>query len=168
MVVGYFQKGVLEWIVGQFEDAIESFTNALNHMRQHTFIDYRQLGLNYVLFSFEVLFNRALCHLALNDTTRAICDLEDAQKNKGIREHEDSRYLASVVRDCWERGNLDEDYLPFSVPEGLLYRPSSFKVKNTEKVDFLGSSKVIASLDEEDNYVGFVGPKVDLCYCYSQ
>jgi tetratricopeptide (TPR) repeat protein len=158
---------VLEWIVGQFEDAIDSFNKALSFMRQHTFIDYRQLGLNYVLFSFEILFNRALCHLALSDSTKAICDLEEAQKNKGIREHEDARYLASVVRDCWEKGNLDEEYLPFSVPEGLLYRPSFFKVKNTERADFLGSSKVIASLDNTDDYNGFSGPSVGYFFSFS-
>jgi len=45
------------------------------------------------------------------------------------------------------------------VPKALLYRPPEGKVRNAEKVDYLGRSKVVAAIDERDSFVGFSGKK---------
>jgi hypothetical protein len=41
----------------------------------------------------------------------------------------------------------------------MLFKPPQLKIKNVGKVDYMGKSQVIASVDNQDNFVGFVGPK---------
>lgn len=42
----------------------------------------------------------------------------------------------------------------------VLYRPSESKLKAVKKVDYLGSSRVIAAVDQSDTFIGFKGPHV--------
>ena len=51
-------------------------------MRGNRFINYEQLGLNFNLYSCEVLFNRGLCYIYLQQKAPGMGDLMYAAKEK--------------------------------------------------------------------------------------
>jgi tetratricopeptide (TPR) repeat protein len=158
LAVAYFQKGVCFWILGDYNNAIASFSETHSQLRSNNLIDYRQLGLNYTLFCFEVLFNRAICYFCEGLNRQACQDLEKAQRIKVIKDHEAPQFRPAYVERKFISGE-GSLYSPFSVPPGLLYRPAENKIKNAKQVDYLGQSKVIASADVDDNFTGFTGAK---------
>lgn len=111
-------------------------------------IDYTQLGLDFKLFSCQVLFNRALCYIELGDMDQAMGDLWRATREKQTKAHD---ILDQALRD------KGRDCTVFTVPHGVLYRPPESKVKNSKKKDYLGNSKVIAAIDATDSFAGFQG-----------
>ncbi|RUS13000.1 hypothetical protein BC937DRAFT_86512, partial [Endogone sp. FLAS-F59071] len=50
-------------------------------------------------------------------------------------------------------------YSVFSIPPGVIYRPAESKLRNAGRVDYLGSSKVIAAQDTGDQFTGFQGAR---------
>lgn len=51
-------------------------------------IDYAQLGLMFKLYSCEVLFNRGLCYIYLQQKEAGLQDLEYAVKEKVVEDHD--------------------------------------------------------------------------------
>ncbi|KAG5460298.1 MAG: hypothetical protein BJ554DRAFT_7669, partial [Olpidium bornovanus] len=111
--LAYFQKGVASFLLGSFEEAVEDFSSALSvcagflgvriaggfffpsippresaYLRGNLLIDYQQLGLDYKLYSSEVLYNRGLCFVYMNDEQSGAADLYAAQKEKQTPDHE--------------------------------------------------------------------------------
>lgn len=111
-------------------------------------IDYTQLGLDFKLYSCQVLFNRALCYLELGEHDLGMTDMWRATREKQTKAHD---LLDQALRD------KGKDCTVFTVPQGVLYRPAESKVKNAKKKDYLGNSKVIAALDSKDAIAGFQG-----------
>ena len=114
-------------------------------------IDYAQLGLQYKLYACETLYNRALCHFQLSNYTSANTDLQSASSQKTLPEHDQIDF--ALKNDC-------QECRPFQVPEHLLYGPPRSKVENAKKKDYMGSSKVVAAVNETDSYTGFSGAKL--------
>lgn len=159
LAIAYFQAGVSRWVLEDYEGSIEMFDAAEILMRGNNSIDYRQLGLDYQLYQFEIFFNRAISFFYMGDSQNAINDLHKTVKVRVIDEHYNDQYHPDTVIEHWKVDNLDE-YAPFCVPQNLIFRPSEDKIKSSEKIDYLGQSRVIASLDEDDNFTGFAGPKI--------
>jgi len=111
-------------------------------------IDYTQLGLDFKLYSCQVLLNRALCYIELGEIDLGMTDLWRATREKQTKAHD---ILDQALRD------KGQDSTVFTVPQGVLYRPAESKVKNSKKKDYLGNSKVIAALDATDQFTGFQG-----------
>lgn len=111
-------------------------------------IDYTQLGLDFKLYSCQVLFNRALCYIELGEMDLGMTDLWRATREKQTKAHD---MLDQALRD------KGQDCTVFTVPQGVLYRPAESKVKNSKKKDYLGNSKVIAAVDATDQFAGFKG-----------
>ena len=59
----YFQCGVSNFLLGRYEFAFKDFEEALLYLRGNQAINYEQLGLQFRLYSAEVLFNKGLCHI---------------------------------------------------------------------------------------------------------
>ena len=80
-------------------------------------------------------------------------------KEKQTEEH---TVIADAVRDKAAvyshvgRSNM-KGYTVFSVPVGVIYRPSEAKIKNAQKKDYLGVAKLIAATDARDGFTGFTG-----------
>ena len=53
-----------------------------------------------------------------------------------------------------------QGYTVFSVPVGVIYRPSEAKIKNAQKKDYLGQAKLIAATDAKDGFTGFTGAEI--------
>ena len=88
LAVAYFQQGVSNFLVGDFEEALTNFNDALLYLRGNTYIDYEQLGLKFKLFSCEVLFNRGLCYIYLQQKEAGMVDLNYAVKEKVTPDHD--------------------------------------------------------------------------------
>ncbi|KAK9681318.1 hypothetical protein K7432_015675 [Basidiobolus ranarum] len=149
--VAYFQKGVSNMILKDFEAAFEDFNDALLYLRGNLYIDYSQLGFEFKLYSCEVLFNRALCYFYVDEDALGMNDLLAAQKEKQIPKH----YVIDKAID-----NKARDCAFYSIPRGVLFRPCESKIRNSKKVDYLGNSKLIAAADDKDTFTGFKGALV--------
>ncbi|KAJ5963686.1 Tetratricopeptide-like helical [Penicillium vulpinum] len=142
LAIAYFQQGVSNFLLGDFEEALANFNDTLLYLRGNTSIDYEQLGLLFRLFSCEVLFNRGLCYIYLRQMNPGIQDLEYAAKEKVTSDHD-------VIDDAI-RENAD-GYTVFSIPVGVLYRPNAAKVKNLKTKDYLGKARLVAASDRNQS-----------------
>lgn len=89
MAITFFQIGVSHFLSGSYEKAALSFNNALRLMRGNSVINYQQLGLNYKLYSCEIMYNRALSYFYSGQVIVGIYDLGFAVKEKRyIPEHD--------------------------------------------------------------------------------
>ncbi|KAL2834249.1 hypothetical protein BDW59DRAFT_168584 [Aspergillus cavernicola] len=136
LAIAYFQEGVSNFLLGDFEEALANFNDTLLYLRGNTFIDYEQLGLRFRLYSCEVLFNRGLCYIYLQQIGPGMQDLEYASKEKVTPDHD-------VINDAIKE--RAEGYTVFSIPVGVVYRPNEAKVKNLKAKDYLGKSRVVAA-----------------------
>lgn len=87
LAVAYFQQGVSNFLLGDFEEALANFNDTLLYLRGNTMIDYAQLGLLFKLYSCEVLFNRGLCYIYLQQKDAGLQDLQYAVKEKVVEDH---------------------------------------------------------------------------------
>jgi tetratricopeptide (TPR) repeat protein len=86
--IAYFQQGVSNFLLGDFEEALVNFNDTLLYLRGNSSIDYDQLGLKFQLFSCEVLFNRGLCYIYLGQMDTGMKDLQFASKEKTKPDHD--------------------------------------------------------------------------------
>lgn len=120
-------------------------------------IDYTQLGLLFKLYSCEVLFNRGLCYIYLQQKQLGMDDLAYAVKEKIVEDH---NVIDEAIQD------EAEGYTVFSIPVGVVYRPNEAKVRNLKTKDYLGKARLVAASDRpnpppnfwgvEMNYVSFL------------
>ena len=147
LAVAYFQEGVSNFLVGDFEEALANFNDTLLYLRGNTYIDYEQLGLRFKLYSCEVLFNRGLCYIYLQQEKPGMQDFQYAVKEKMTPDHD-------VIDDAIRERAVG--YTVFSIPVGVLYRPNEAKVKNLKAKDYLGKARLIATATSNTS-VGFAG-----------
>ncbi|KAF9922910.1 hypothetical protein FBU30_006964 [Linnemannia zychae] len=140
LAIAYFQNGVANVALEDYGKALSCFHDAFLYLRGNMVIDYTQLGLDFKLYSCQVLFNRALCYLELGEHDLGMTDMWRATREKQTKDHD---MLDQALRD------KGQDCTVFTVPQGVLYRPAESKVKNAKKKDYLGNAKVIAALDSQ-------------------
>ncbi|EJD07981.1 uncharacterized protein FOMMEDRAFT_101396 [Fomitiporia mediterranea MF3/22] len=148
LAVAYFQCGVSNFLLGRYDLSLRDFEEALLYLRGNQAINYEQLGLKFKLFSAEVLFNKGLSQIYLGNVDAGLMDMQDARGEKATDEH-------NVIDDAIaDRG---EGYTVFSIPVGVLYRPSENKLKNTRTKDYMGKAKLIATDSVDEAYTEFTG-----------
>lgn len=135
LAVAYFQQGVSNFLMGDFEEALANFNDTLLYLRGNNNIDYEQLGLKFKLYSCEVLFNRGLCYIYLQQKDAGMQDLIFAAREKVVPDHD-------VIEEAIKE--QAEGYTVFSIPVGIVYRPSEAKVKNLKTKDYLGKARLMA------------------------
>ncbi|KAF7375880.1 P-type phospholipid transporter [Mycena sanguinolenta] len=148
LAVAYFQCGVSNFLLARYELAYKDFEEALLYLRGNQAINYEQLGLRFRLFSAEVLFNQGLSLIYMGRMEDGLADMEEAKRAKATDEH---NVIDEAIAD---RG---EGYTVFSIPVGVLYRPSEKKLVNAKTKDYMGKAKLIAASDARDTTVGFSG-----------
>jgi tetratricopeptide (TPR) repeat protein len=148
LAVAYFQCGVSNFLLARYDLACKDFEEALLYLRGNQAINYEQLGLKFRLFSAEVLFNKGLSQIYLGSVSEGLADMEEAKRDKATEEH-------NVIDDAiQDRG---EGYTVFSIPVGVLYRPSEKKLKNASQKDYMGKAKLVAASDPGDAFTEFTG-----------
>ncbi|KAI0301582.1 hypothetical protein B0F90DRAFT_1810094 [Multifurca ochricompacta] len=148
LAVAYFQCGVSNFLLGRYDLASKDFEEALLYLRGNQSINYTQLGLAFTLYSAEVLFNKGLSLIYLGQAQEGMAELNEATGQRATEEHS---VIDEAIRD---RG---EGYTVFSIPVGVLYRPSESKLKNAKTRDFLGKAKLVASDNPSEAYTTFTG-----------
>ena len=133
LAIAYFQTGVSNFLIGDFEEALANFNDTLLYLRGNSYIDYEQLGLKYKLHSCEALFNRGLCYVYLQAADTGLQDMIHATREKA---NEDHNVIDEAIKD------RAEGYTVFSIPVGTVFRPSDAKVKNVRARDYLGKTQV--------------------------
>ncbi|KAK3724117.1 hypothetical protein LTR37_001239 [Vermiconidia calcicola] len=139
LAVAYFQQGVSNFLMGDFEEALANFNDTLLYLRGNNNIDYEQLGLKFKLYSCEVLFNRGLCYIYLQQKDAGMQDLIYAAREKRVPDHD-------VINEAIKE--QAEGYTVFSIPVGIIYRPNEAKVKNLKTKDYLGKARLVAAQDQ--------------------
>ena len=86
------------FLLGDFEEALANFNDTLLYLRGNQIIDYTQLGLEFSLCSCEVLFNRGLCYIYLQQMDAGIQDLKYASKEK--LEGRDHNVIDEVIEEA--------------------------------------------------------------------
>ncbi|KIK68996.1 hypothetical protein GYMLUDRAFT_1001610 [Collybiopsis luxurians FD-317 M1] len=148
LAVAYFQCGVSNFLLARYDLAFKDFEEALLYLRGNQAINYEQLGLKFRLFSAEVLFNKGLSQIYMGRVEEGLVDMQEAKKDKATDEH-------NVIDDAIaDRG---EGYTVFSIPVGVLYRPSEKKLKNAVSKNYMGKAVLIAASDSRDAFTGFTG-----------
>nr|XP_054100806.1 NADPH oxidase activator 1 isoform X3 [Callithrix jacchus] len=138
MAVGFFQRGVANFQLARFQEALSDFQLALVQLRGHAAIDYTQLGLRFKLQAWEVLYNVASAQCQLGLWTEAASSLREAISNWP----EGSLNGLESALDQVQRQSL----LPLrQVPRGEVFRPHRRHLDHLEPVDFLGKAKVFPS-----------------------
>ncbi|CAM6054808.1 unnamed protein product, partial [Sphagnum tenellum] len=119
-------------------------------------------------------FMRGVCLYNANALNDSVADFNDAlTSSEAYKDFDDALRSRPSASDSGEDfRNIDEaiklgerahEYLgPYAVPPDCLYRPPTGRVKNSEKKDYLGKSKVVASVEATDNYAGFSGRELKL------
>ncbi|KAF1947753.1 NADPH oxidase-like protein regulator NoxR [Clathrospora elynae] len=151
LAVAYFQQGVSNFLMGDFEEALANFNDTLLYLRGNNNIDYEQLGLKFKLYSCEVLFNRGLCYIYLQQRDAGLQDLSFAAKEKVVPDHD---VIDEAIRE------EAEGYTVFSIPVGIVYRPNEAKVKNLKTKDYLGKARLVAASDRANAFTGFTGSEM--------
>ncbi|KAH7308094.1 tetratricopeptide [Stachybotrys elegans] len=151
LAVAYFQQGVSNFLLGDFEEALANFNDTLLYLRGNTMIDYAQLGLLFKLYSCEVLFNRGLCYIYLQQKEPGMQDLNYAAKEKVVEDHD---VIDEAIRE------EAEGYTVFSIPVGVVYRPNEAKVRNLKTKDYLGKARLVAASDRANAFTGFAGSEI--------
>ena len=163
LAVAYFQQGVSNFLVGDFEEALANFNDTLLYLRGNRYINYEQLGLKFRLFSCEVLFNRGLCYVYLQQKEAGMADLTYASREKvEMERHEviddaikEEAEVSPPLMKSYDLSDLeDKGYTVFTIPVGIIYRPNAAKVKNLKSKNYLGKARLIAASDQRTGFGG--------------
>ncbi|XP_030647622.1 NADPH oxidase activator 1 [Chanos chanos] len=148
LAVGFFQRAGVQMMANRLEEALSDCIWAQKHMRENPIIDYRQLGLRYKLYSWQVLYNAAAVHCRMGHWEKAQEILLAASQEKGGgRSSQVDQALQSISRR--------EVFAPLVLPEGEVFRPRKQDVEQLQQRDFLGKAKVITSMIPNDDFGGF-------------
>ncbi|XP_060763369.1 NADPH oxidase activator 1 [Neoarius graeffei] len=147
LAVGFFQRAAVHMMAGRLDEALGDCISAQTHMRTNAVIDYKQLGLRYRLYSWQVLYNAAAVHCRLKQWNKAAEILQAALQEGGERGGQVDAALQSVAKR--------ELIAPLLVPEGVVFRPRKQDVEELQPRDFLGKAEVIISDIPNDDFGGF-------------
>ncbi|XP_058515718.1 NADPH oxidase activator 1 [Ochotona princeps] len=138
LAIGFLQRGVVNFQLKRFQEALSDFRMAQAQLRGNTAIDYTQLGLRFRLQAWEVTHNVAAVQCQLGLWAEAASSLTEAMAK-------------------WPEGSsdgLDNDLSQVQartplqlrqVPRGEVFRPHKRYLEHLEPVEFLGKPKVVAS-----------------------
>lgn len=121
LAVAYFQQGVSNFLVGDFEEALANFNDTLLYLRGNNMIDYAQLGLMFKLYSCEVLFNRGLCYIYLQQKEAGMQDFSFAVKEKVVEDH---NVIDEAIKEEAEVSSFLQNNLENSRTNGIRGIPS--------------------------------------------
>ncbi|KAL4623287.1 neutrophil cytosol factor 2-like isoform X1 [Arapaima gigas] len=148
LAVAFFQRAGVHMQADKLEEALSDCIWAQKHMRDNTVIDYKQLGLHYKLYSWQVLYNAAVVHCRLGLWEKASSILERASLEKGVGR-------GGMLEAALESLSRKEVLAPLLVPEGEVFRPKKQDIEQLQQRDFLGKAKVISSMIPNDDFGGF-------------
>ncbi|XP_061613426.1 neutrophil cytosol factor 2 [Phyllopteryx taeniolatus] len=148
LAVAFFQRGITFYKKKRYEESVGDFHLALKALRGNQLIDYKVLGLRYKLHACEVLHNIALAEAHMGQW-------ENAQKTltKALGYKTDTKL--NVIDRAMQSILKQKVFKVVEFPSTVLFRPNKHYVAELEKKDYLGKSKVVASVVPQDQFSGF-------------
>ncbi|KAM4877089.1 NADPH oxidase activator 1 [Thomomys bottae] len=143
MAVGFLQRGVANFHLHRFPEALRDFQSALEQLRGNAAIDYAQLGLRFRLQAWEVLHNVACVQCQRGLWTEAATTLVEAISKwpEGIQ---------GGLDIALDQVQNQVPLQPRQVPRGEVFRPHRRHLELLQPVDFLGKAKVMVSTIPSD------------------
>ncbi|KAK6528828.1 hypothetical protein TWF694_004062 [Orbilia ellipsospora] len=152
LAIAHFQQGVSNYLVSNFDEALNDFTHALRFLRENLFINYEPFGLNFCLYRCEILFNRGLCYNNLLKEDKAIRNLTYASREKMKNEHH------SVIDEALK--TKGEGFTVFSIPVGTIFRCADVKERNIKPMTATGLPPRKGSLQTTSINPPMTGPSM--------
>ncbi|XP_038191879.1 NADPH oxidase activator 1 isoform X3 [Arvicola amphibius] len=139
MAVGFFQRGVANFQLERFQEAVSDFQLALAQLRSNAVIDYTQLGLYFKLHAWEVLYNMASAQCQAGLWTKAADTLVEAISKwpEGAQD---------ILDTALDQVRKQVPLQLRQVPKGEVFQPPRQYLQHLEPMDFLGKAKVVASV----------------------
>lgn len=126
LAIAYFMKGCACHLKGDITGAVGHYDAAIQALRGHEFIDYKQLGMDYKLLLCEILVNKAMC-LSKSGGQLAVPQLmRDATSCKAVRD-EKNKFRFDDVCNALATGTLPPQ--PYTVPLELMFLPPKIKTE---------------------------------------
>uniref|UniRef100_A0A3Q1CUY4 SH3 domain-containing protein n=1 Tax=Amphiprion ocellaris TaxID=80972 RepID=A0A3Q1CUY4_AMPOC len=138
LAIAFFQRGITFYK----KESLADFQRAFKALRGNQLIDYKALGLRYILYACEVLHNMALVEAQLGNWEKAQVNLAKALDYK-------TEAKLNVIDKALNFSNLVQ------FPSKVLFKPNKNYVAELEKKDYLGKAKVVASVVPQDAFSGF-------------
>ncbi|CAO2598433.1 NADPH oxidase activator 1 [Lemmus lemmus] len=138
MAVGFFQRGVANFQLERFQEAVSDFLLALAQLRGNAAIDYTQLGLHFKLHAWEVLYNMASAQCQAGLWTEAADTLAEAISKwpEGAQD---------ILDTALDQVRKQVPLQLRQVPKGEVFQPPRQSLHHLQPMDFLGKAKVVAS-----------------------
>ncbi|ERE70617.1 NADPH oxidase activator 1 [Cricetulus griseus] len=139
MAVGFFQRGVANFQLERFQEAVSDFQLTLAQLRGNAAIDYTQLGLHFKLQAWEVLYNMASAECQAGLWAKAADTLVEATS----KWPEGAQGILDTALDQVQK------QVPLQlrqVPKGEVFQPPRQYLQHLKPMDFLGKAKVVASV----------------------
>ncbi|KAF5094448.1 hypothetical protein D0Z00_003530 [Geotrichum galactomycetum] len=144
MAISYFQIGVCRFLSGLYKKAAGSFNTALKLLRGNSVVNYQQLGLEYKLYSCEIMYNRALSYIYSGQMTVGIYDLGFAIKEK--------RYIAEhrILEEALRHFSKSEEFIKnddidirnmLKLPENFDSKAQRFSILGPPKAEYYKTGK---------------------------
>ncbi|CAN9506486.1 unnamed protein product [Ophioblennius macclurei] len=148
LAIAFFQRGITFYRNKRYEESLADFQKAFKALRGNQLIDYKALGLRYILYACEVLHNVALLEAHLGNW-------ENAQENlaKALNYKTDAKL--NVIDRALQSILKQKLFKPVEFPTKLLFKPNKHYVAELEKKDYLGKAKVVSSVVPKDEFSGF-------------
>lgn len=134
--------------VQRYEESLADFQRAFKALRGNQLIDYKALGLRYILYACEVLHNMALVEAQLGNWEKAQVNLAKALDYK-------NEAKLNVIDKALQSTLKQKLFKPVQFPSKVLFKPNKNYVAELEKKDYLGKAKVVASVVPQDAFSGF-------------
>jgi hypothetical protein len=125
-------------------------------MRGNTLIDYSQLGLDYRLQSHSISVNSAFCLFQLKRPEEAVFRLvacSNTEWSSGNKSEEFTVAIVSCILYPVSGTDWKDQIQIEQVPLGRIFEPSQDKMKNTNRVNFMGNERILVecSIDKSKN-----------------
>uniref|UniRef100_A0A8C7XAL2 Neutrophil cytosolic factor 2 n=1 Tax=Oryzias sinensis TaxID=183150 RepID=A0A8C7XAL2_9TELE len=148
LAVAFFQRGITFYKKMRYEESIGDFQRAFKTLRGNNLIDYKALGLRYILYACEVLHNMALAEAQLGNWEKAEQNLRKALDYK-------TEAKLSVIEKAQQAVLKEKLFKLVEFPSKMMFKPNKHYVAELEKKDYLGKAKVVASVNPQDDFSGF-------------
>uniref|UniRef100_A0A3Q1ED46 Neutrophil cytosolic factor 2 n=1 Tax=Acanthochromis polyacanthus TaxID=80966 RepID=A0A3Q1ED46_9TELE len=148
LAIAFFQRGITFYKKERYEESLADFQRAFKALRGNQLIDYKALGLRYILYACEVLHNMALVEAQLGNWEKAQVNLAKALDYK-------TEAKLNIIDKALQSTLKQKLFKPVQFPSKMLFKPNKNYVAELEKKDYLGKAKVVASVVPQDEFSGF-------------
>ncbi|KAK7062780.1 hypothetical protein VNI00_000269 [Paramarasmius palmivorus] len=127
LALAYFQRGYCYYRLERYQEAEADFCTAEVMLRAMSSVVYNEQGLDFTLYKAEVLFNKAATLFQVGREQEGTATLKKA-RNISLDDKQHHQLITEAL-------NGGRDLILCSVPSGVLYRPTSTRMKFLEKYE---------------------------------